>query len=90
MFTPKKSVILEFSGQRISNALVRNRGSDNNFGVVFFMGPKTNPSFYNESLYRKGEGIFPVPLAGAVDLLADPSGDVVPDLQVEDHPVVSV
>ena len=59
-------------------------------GVVFFMGPKTNPSFYNESLYRKGEGIFPVPLAGAVDLLADPSGDVVPDLQVEDHPVVSV
>lgn len=59
-------------------------------GVVFFMGPKTNSSFYNESLYRNGDGIFPVPLAGAVDLLADPSGDVVPDLQVEDHPVVSV
>jgi hypothetical protein len=31
-------------------------------GVAFFMGPTVNPTFYNTKLYKKGEGIFPVPL----------------------------
>jgi hypothetical protein len=59
-------------------------------GVVFFMGPRTNPEAFNAALYRDGKGIFPVPLAGAVDLLADPSGATVPDVLVEEHPVVAV
>lgn len=59
-------------------------------GVVFFMGPRTSPEAFNAALYREGKGIFPVPLAGAVDLLADPSGAAAPDVIVEDHPVVAV
>lgn len=59
-------------------------------GVVFFMGPRTNPEAFNASLYRDGEGIFPVPLAGAVDLLADPTATAAPDVMVEEHPVVAV
>ena len=59
-------------------------------GVVFFMGPRTNPEAFNASLHREGKGIFPVPLAGPVDLLADPTGAAAPDVVVEDHPVVAV
>jgi hypothetical protein len=59
-------------------------------GVVFFMGPRTSSDAVNASLYRDGKGIFPVPLAGAVDLLPDPTGAAVPDVMVEDHPAVAV
>ncbi len=59
-------------------------------GVVFFLGPRTSPDVFNRSLYRDGTGVFPVPLAGAVDLLPDSSGAAAPDVIVEDHPVVSV
>lgn len=61
-------------------------------GVVFFGGPRTKPEAVNATLYRDGQGLFPVPLAGAVDLLAAPAvGDgTVPDVVVEDHPVVAV
>lgn len=60
-------------------------------GVVFFCGPRTRPEYVNEVLHRDGAGIFPVPLAGAVDLLADASAATPPpDLVVEDHPVVAV
>ncbi|MBI3823708.1 MAG: BatA domain-containing protein, partial [Planctomycetes bacterium] len=31
-------------------------------GVAFYMGPLVNAKEYNEKLYRKGEGVFPVPL----------------------------
>jgi hypothetical protein len=59
-------------------------------GVVFFTGPRTKHDFVNRVLHRGGEGIFPVPLAGPVDLLtaADATGS--PDVVVEDHPVVAV
>jgi hypothetical protein len=61
-------------------------------GVVFFCGPRTKPDTTNTTLYRDGSGLFPVPLAGAVDLLPGPaSGDAaVPDVSVEEHPVVTV
>jgi hypothetical protein len=59
-------------------------------GVVFFMGPRTNAETVNRTLHRGGEGLFPVPLAGPVDLLADPSPNPVPDLVAEQHPVVAV
>jgi len=58
-------------------------------GVVFFMGPRSDPEFLTAKLHRGGEGLFPVPVAGAVDLLPDRSGDA-PDVVVEDHPVVAV
>lgn len=59
-------------------------------GVVFFMGPRTNAEAVNRALHRGGDGLFPVPLAGPVDLLADPSPSPVPDLVAEQHPVVAV
>jgi len=61
-------------------------------GVVFFTGPRTKAETVNRSLHRGGEGLFPVPLAGPVDLLADArrAGGDVPDVVVEEHPVVAV
>lgn len=61
-------------------------------GVVFFVGPRTAVDFVNRGLYRAGDGIFPVPLAGAVDLLPDLAAGpaAAPDVVVEDHPVVAV
>lgn len=56
-------------------------------GVGFFVGPRTRPDVVNQALYRGGEGLFPVPLAGSVEVLPNPE---LPDLVAEDHPVVAV
>ena len=58
-------------------------------GVVFFVGPRTKPDIVNRTLHRDGAGIFPVPLAGMVDLLPDVA-EQRPDVVVEEHPVVAV
>ena len=58
-------------------------------GVVFFVGPRTKPDVVNRTLHRDGAGIFPVPLAGLVDLLPD-TAEQRPDVVVEEHPVVAV
>ena len=59
-------------------------------GVVFFCGPRTRAEFVTRTLFRDGEGCFPVPLAGAVELLPAAGRDRVPDLVAEPHPVVAV
>jgi hypothetical protein len=59
-------------------------------GVVFFMGPRSDAGTINRTLHREGEGLFPMPLAGPVDLLPDTAANPVPDLVVEQHPVVAV
>jgi hypothetical protein len=61
-------------------------------GVVFFTGPRTQAEVVNRSLHRGGEGLFPVPLAGPVDLLPDAAAGAAaaPDVVVEEHPVVAV
>ncbi len=64
---------------------VRNGG-----GVAFFLGNNTQARWLNENLYRDGEGLFPVPIASKVELLADPtdrSPDMIPS---PDHPVFRV
>ncbi len=58
--------------------------------AVFFCGPRTKADIVNTTLYRGGEGIFPVPLAGSVEVLPAPGPGRVPDIAVEDHPVVAV
>lgn len=58
-------------------------------GVVFFVGPRTQANHVNAALHRGGVGIFPLPLAGAVDLLQQEAAQA-PDLVVEEHPVVAV
>ena len=55
-------------------------------GVAFFMGPLCSAKFFNDTLYRDGKGVFPLPLAGPVDLLVDRS-DKVPDLEITQHPL---
>jgi hypothetical protein len=59
-------------------------------GVVFFCGPRTRADVVNGAWHRGGDGLFPTPLAGAVDLLPTVGDASVPDVIVEDHPVVAV
>jgi hypothetical protein len=55
-------------------------------GVAFFIGPNTDRSFYNNRLWRNGEGLFPVPIKLPNQLL-DRLDDELPDLEVTDHPL---
>lgn len=59
-------------------------------GAVFFCGPRTEADRVNHLLHRGGDGLFPVPLAGPVELLPDRGAERVPDIVVENHPVVAV
>ena len=55
-------------------------------GVAFFLGPRTNINAYNKTLYRGGEGIFPLPLERQFvvpELLEDRVADISPT----DHPM---
>jgi len=58
-------------------------------GVGFFMGELSRAEFFNSRLYRNGQGLFPLPLAGSVDLLVDRL-EKAPDLEITDHPIFSV
>ena len=56
-------------------------------GAVFFVGPHANKQFFNDSLYREGDGIFPLPLAGQAASLSNRAArdaDISVDLT---HPV---
>ena len=58
-------------------------------GVVFFTGPRTKAEVVNRSLHRGGEGLFPVPLAGPVDLLPNAAaGPVVAVLSGQRNPLL--
>jgi hypothetical protein len=59
-------------------------------GVVFFSGPRTRADLVNRTLYRGGAGLFPLPLAGSVEVLPAPGDGRVPDIVAEQHPVVAV
>ncbi|HZZ73824.1 MAG TPA: BatA domain-containing protein [Pirellulales bacterium] len=58
-------------------------------GVAFFMGPLCSAKFFNDNLYRDGEGIFPLPLAGPTDLLVDRT-EKAPDMEVTQNPIFSI
>lgn len=40
-------------------------------GVMFFLGEHAQPKFYNDRLYREGQGLFPAPLLRETQLLLD-------------------
>lgn len=61
----------------------------NGGGVGFFLGEKTLVKFYNEQLYRDGQGVLPVPLIGETQLLVDRL-EKGPDVEVENHPVFRI
>ena len=58
-------------------------------GLGIFMGELSRPDFFNNELYRDGQGLFPLPLAGPAELLVDRL-EKSPDLEVTDHPIFSV
>lgn len=58
-------------------------------GLALFVGPQTDRSFYNDRLYRNGEGIFPTPLKLPTQLM-DREGEATPDLEVTQHPLFQV
>ena len=55
-------------------------------GVTFFLGDQIDVSFYNKQLYREGEGILPLSLAGKA-LLNPPLEENTPDIEVTRHPI---
>ena len=55
-------------------------------GVAFFLGPRTNIAAYNSSLYRKGKGIFPIPLEKHF-VVPELVEDRIPDIAPVDHPI---
>lgn len=56
---------LDEEGLRVLDSYVRSGGS-----LAWFLGPRTNVASFNDRLYLKGKGIFPVPLL----LKPDPDG----------------
>ena len=58
-------------------------------GLAFFVGPHVNFVFYNQQLYRDGEGLFPLPL-GRDELLPPAVDENTPDITVagEPHPIL--
>jgi len=57
-------------------------------GLAWFVGGTIRPAHYNDALYRKGEGLFPVPLESAPDVLIEDPTAPGADLQVVDHPAL--
>lgn len=55
-------------------------------GVAIFVGPNTLTDFYNNSLYRGGQGLLPAPIADEADLIDDVDANT-PDLDLEKHPI---
>jgi hypothetical protein len=58
-------------------------------GLGIFMGELGRADFFNDQLYRGGQGLFPLPLAGPAELAVDRL-EKSPDLEVADHPIFSV
>ena len=58
-------------------------------GLGIFLGEQSRAEFFNNSLYRGGEGLFPLPLTGPEELIVDRL-EKAPDIEVSDHPIFSV
>lgn len=58
-------------------------------GLAVFVGGQVQAPFYNEQLYRDGEGLLPAPLGVPTQLLHDSRGGEA-DVLVTDHPVFRV
>lgn len=58
-------------------------------GLGIFLGERSRAAFMNDSLYRGGEGLLPLPLAGPAELVVDRL-EKAPDIEVTDHPIFAV
>jgi Aerotolerance regulator N-terminal/CARDB len=56
-------------------------------GIAWFLGGAVNTTFYNEELYKKAGGLFPVPLARVPKVMTRPDVDSpAPDLSFANRP----
>jgi hypothetical protein len=58
-------------------------------GLAIFLGGQVQRDFYNQQLYREGEGLMPAPLNVPSQLLRE-SQDSTADIRITDHPVFRV
>jgi Aerotolerance regulator N-terminal len=58
-------------------------------GLALFVGADADRKYYNERLYRRGEGLMPVPIKLPTQLLDDLQ-EGAPDVVVTDHPLFRV
>ena len=58
-------------------------------GLGIFMGERSRAAFFNDSLYRDGAGLFPLPLSRPEELRVDRL-EKAPDVEVTDHPIFAV
>jgi hypothetical protein len=58
-------------------------------GLGIFLGERSRAAFFNDSMYRGGEGLMPLPLAGPEELVVDRL-EKAPDIEVSDHPIFAV
>jgi len=58
-------------------------------GLGIFLGPRVQKPFFNERLFRDGEGLLPVQLDLPTQLLAAAEPGV-PDIEVSDHPLFRI
>jgi hypothetical protein len=58
-------------------------------GLGFFMGDRCRAPFYNDKLYREGQGLFPLPLIAKTQLLVDRL-ERGADFEFTDHPIFKV
>ncbi|MFO1066755.1 MAG: BatA domain-containing protein [Pirellulales bacterium] len=56
-------------------------------GLAYFVGPNTNVSRVNSTLYRDGSGLFPVELEQVIDVVRTP-GDSEPQVTATEHPIL--
>lgn len=56
-------------------------------GLAVFAGPRSTAKFWNDDLYRQGEGLAPLPVAGPAALAIDRLQQA-PDVEVTDHPML--
>ena len=55
-------------------------------GLAWFAGEQVDINFFNENLYRNGEGLMPVEFAGPA-ILVPPLDEATPHLEIINHPV---
>ncbi|MBX3427711.1 MAG: BatA domain-containing protein [Pirellulales bacterium] len=58
-------------------------------GLAIFVGPTTGRDFFNNRLFRDGEGLAPAPLDVPTQLLAGGGSDEI-DLRISEHPIFRV
>jgi hypothetical protein len=58
-------------------------------GLAWYLGPQVRAAFYNDKLYKEGQGLFPARLGVIADLIVDDTNPS-PDFSVTKHPVFDV